>query len=386
MLHFCHFRVTFSAGQPFPLPGAGACLPLTPSPGPHPLSPYKTVNISPWHFLAKMGAPGCLLREPLVTAGGFPRKHKSLRLLHMAEDGGPIAWPLCLWGKEVLRDGRETWRRPSPCGTWAAHGVLSAHGAWRSLGNGAAPAVTATSPQGVWAGDLPVLLPNDRVSPAGRTLLEKLFSQQENGPPEEAEKFCSRIIAMGLLLPFSDCFREPCGQSAQSSSVPFDVSRGHRTRWLRGSCGGSSGSDVSALHPASCDAGLPAPAPRQLNTSVSFLTRFLSIFVKRPFLNTWPLSAIFWPALTSVGFWVALSQCFRLFWSWMYLQKQLREWKLCSQRRQVSEGLAALFPCAHSSSVYWLLTRSSRVCFLPGSHSPRGLILQNNHSRLFHNS
>ncbi|XP_052495483.1 formin-2 [Budorcas taxicolor] len=57
---------------------------------------------------------------------------------------------------------------------------------------------------------------------AGRTLLEKLFSQQENGPPEEAEKFCSRIIAMGLLLPFSDCFREPCGQNAQSSSVPFD--------------------------------------------------------------------------------------------------------------------------------------------------------------------
>ncbi|XP_066881854.1 formin-2 isoform X2 [Kogia breviceps] len=57
---------------------------------------------------------------------------------------------------------------------------------------------------------------------AGRTLLEKLFSQQESGPPEEAEKFCSRIIAMGLLLPFSDCFREPCGQDAQSSSAPFD--------------------------------------------------------------------------------------------------------------------------------------------------------------------
>ncbi|XP_023566150.1 formin-2 [Octodon degus] len=56
----------------------------------------------------------------------------------------------------------------------------------------------------------------------GRTLLEKLFSQQENGPPEEAEKFCSRIIAMGLLLPFSDCFREPCTQNAQSSSAPFD--------------------------------------------------------------------------------------------------------------------------------------------------------------------
>lgn len=61
----------------------------------------------------------------------------------------------------------------------------------------------------------------------------------------------------------------------------------------------------------------------------------------------------------------------------MYLQKQLGGWKLCSQRRQVSEGLTALFPCVHSSSVYRLLTRSSPVCFLPGSHSPRGLILQN---------
>ncbi|XP_031993073.2 formin-2 [Hylobates moloch] len=56
----------------------------------------------------------------------------------------------------------------------------------------------------------------------GRTLLEKLFSQQENGPPEEAEKFCSRIIAMGLLLPFSDCFREPCNQNAQSNAASFD--------------------------------------------------------------------------------------------------------------------------------------------------------------------
>ncbi|XP_067391952.1 formin-2 isoform X2 [Emydura macquarii macquarii] len=56
----------------------------------------------------------------------------------------------------------------------------------------------------------------------GRTLLEKLFSQQENAPQEEAEKLCSRIIAMGLLLPFSDCFREPCNQSAQKSMPTFD--------------------------------------------------------------------------------------------------------------------------------------------------------------------
>ncbi|XP_060099477.1 formin-2 [Heteronotia binoei] len=56
----------------------------------------------------------------------------------------------------------------------------------------------------------------------GRTLLEKLSSQQENSPQEEAEKLCSWIIAMGLLLPFSDCFREPCSQSAQQSAPTFD--------------------------------------------------------------------------------------------------------------------------------------------------------------------
>uniref|UniRef100_A0A6J0T6J9 Formin-2 n=1 Tax=Pogona vitticeps TaxID=103695 RepID=A0A6J0T6J9_9SAUR len=56
----------------------------------------------------------------------------------------------------------------------------------------------------------------------GRTLLEKLSSQQENAPQEEAEKLCSWIIAMGLLLPFSDCFREPCGQNAQQSAPTFD--------------------------------------------------------------------------------------------------------------------------------------------------------------------
>ncbi|XP_065585905.1 formin-2 isoform X2 [Cyrtonyx montezumae] len=57
---------------------------------------------------------------------------------------------------------------------------------------------------------------------SGRTLLEKLFSQQENAPQEEAEKLCSRIIALGLLLPFTDCFREPCNQNAQQSTPTFD--------------------------------------------------------------------------------------------------------------------------------------------------------------------
>ncbi|KAK7135167.1 hypothetical protein R3I93_018317 [Phoxinus phoxinus] len=49
----------------------------------------------------------------------------------------------------------------------------------------------------------------------GRTLLERFFRQQDRSEPEEeVEKICSRILATGLLLPFSDCFREPRGSSA----------------------------------------------------------------------------------------------------------------------------------------------------------------------------
>ncbi|XP_034564480.1 LOW QUALITY PROTEIN: formin-2 [Notolabrus celidotus] len=56
----------------------------------------------------------------------------------------------------------------------------------------------------------------------GRTLLEKLFLQQRQQEPEEAERICSRILAMGLLLPFTDCFREQLGGSPthMSSSGP----------------------------------------------------------------------------------------------------------------------------------------------------------------------
>lgn len=51
-------------------------------------------------------------------------------------------------------------------------------------------------------------------SRSGRTLLEKLFTQQEQAEPEEAERLCTRILAMGLLLPFTDCFRKQLGGSA----------------------------------------------------------------------------------------------------------------------------------------------------------------------------
>uniref|UniRef100_A0A8C5P6N0 Formin 2 n=1 Tax=Leptobrachium leishanense TaxID=445787 RepID=A0A8C5P6N0_9ANUR len=55
----------------------------------------------------------------------------------------------------------------------------------------------------------------------GRTLLEKLFSQHTNAP-EEAEKLCSQIIALRLLQPFRDCFREHCSKSAPQIPSTFN--------------------------------------------------------------------------------------------------------------------------------------------------------------------
>ena len=113
----------------------------------------------------------------------------------MAEDGRPIAWLLCLWAGGVWgweRDPEATFP------VWYLGRPQSPLCARRSLGNGAAPAVFRPFLRESELGDLPVLLPNDHVLPEGRTLLEKLFSQQENGPPEEAEKFCLRIIAWGF--------------------------------------------------------------------------------------------------------------------------------------------------------------------------------------------
>lgn len=59
----------------------------------------------------------------------------------------------------------------------------------------------------------------------GRTLLERFFQQQEKSEcEEEAEKLCSRILAMGLLLPFSDCFGEQYGGSTSPITPQFSVS------------------------------------------------------------------------------------------------------------------------------------------------------------------
>ncbi|KAI5103532.1 formin-2-like isoform X1, partial [Silurus meridionalis] len=58
----------------------------------------------------------------------------------------------------------------------------------------------------------------------GRTLLERFFQQQEKSVCEdEAEKLCSRILAMGLLLPFGDCFGEQFGGSTTHVTPQFSV-------------------------------------------------------------------------------------------------------------------------------------------------------------------
>uniref|UniRef100_A0A3Q3VJG7 FH2 domain-containing protein n=1 Tax=Mola mola TaxID=94237 RepID=A0A3Q3VJG7_MOLML len=61
----------------------------------------------------------------------------------------------------------------------------------------------------------------------GRTLLEKMFlQQQQQEEREDAERLCSRILAMGLLLPFTDCFRSQLGGSTahitSTASAKFD--------------------------------------------------------------------------------------------------------------------------------------------------------------------
>ncbi|TRZ04496.1 hypothetical protein DNTS_027559 [Danionella cerebrum] len=70
----------------------------------------------------------------------------------------------------------------------------------------------------------------------GRTLLERLFLQQNQNqtpdenqnrdpvysePEEEAMKLCSRILALGLLLPFRECFRDTQGSQGHTLAHTF---------------------------------------------------------------------------------------------------------------------------------------------------------------------
>ncbi|XP_073527555.1 formin-2 isoform X2 [Phyllobates terribilis] len=62
----------------------------------------------------------------------------------------------------------------------------------------------------------------------GQTLLEKLFSKQRDAA-EDAEKLCSEIVSMSLLLPFSDCFREQCTKSTEQ--IPSNIQQSQFQTW-----------------------------------------------------------------------------------------------------------------------------------------------------------
>nr|XP_025733794.1 formin-2 [Callorhinus ursinus] len=202
---------------------AAASLPSSPAPSPRCFKPYPLITpcyiktttrqlSSPNHSPSqspsqspriKRRLESSLSRGPrasLVSAAAPAKKHRA--------DSGLAC------GLSRSADWTEELGSRAPPAGGSAH--LLERGA-ASEGSGGAPPVQAAKVSGAQAAA-------DCFQNVftGRTLLEKLFSQQENGPPEEAEKFCSRIIAMGLLLPFSDCFREPCDRNAQSSSAPFD--------------------------------------------------------------------------------------------------------------------------------------------------------------------
>ncbi|TRY98789.1 hypothetical protein DNTS_014440 [Danionella cerebrum] len=61
---------------------------------------------------------------------------------------------------------------------------------------------------------------------SGRSLLERCFLQwsctQDEGAPEEVERFCSRILDLGILQPFSDYIREPFTGSDVTDKPTFD--------------------------------------------------------------------------------------------------------------------------------------------------------------------
>ncbi|XP_021121121.1 formin-2 [Heterocephalus glaber] len=204
------------------VPAAAASLPGSPAPSPRCFKPYPLVTpcyiktttrqlSSPNHSPSQSPSQSPRIkRRPDASLSRGPRPavaSEAAPAKKQRADGGLAG------GLSRSADWTEELGARAPRAGGSAH--LLGHGP-AADGGGVTPALAAK------ASGAPATADGFQNVFTGRTLLEKLFSQQENGPPEEAEKFCSRIIAMGLLLPFSDCFREPCNQNAQSSSAPFD--------------------------------------------------------------------------------------------------------------------------------------------------------------------
>lgn len=67
----------------------------------------------------------------------------------------------------------------------------------------------------------------------GRSLLERCSGQwgrsedDTQDAAQDAERFCSRILAMGILQPFSDCIRELPTGSDVTDNTTFNVQYDH---------------------------------------------------------------------------------------------------------------------------------------------------------------
>lgn len=61
----------------------------------------------------------------------------------------------------------------------------------------------------------------------GRSLFERCLVQwgcsEDDSAAQDVERFCSRILALGILQPFSDCIREPPTGSDVTDKPIFNV-------------------------------------------------------------------------------------------------------------------------------------------------------------------
>ncbi|XP_067286268.1 formin-2 isoform X2 [Pseudorasbora parva] len=162
------------------------------------VKPYPPINTSYIKTTTRqLSSPSCSpSRSPLFTRRGPEARSERRRVKRQRSYSitGPIS---------RSADWTEELRGPTAAGSADYLEYGGSEGTLRTGGAAQRPSAThapASSFQDVFT---------------GRTLLERFFQQQEASEPEEMEKICSRILAMGLLLPFRDCFREPCGSSGQ---------------------------------------------------------------------------------------------------------------------------------------------------------------------------
>ncbi|XP_062858849.1 formin-2 [Trichomycterus rosablanca] len=168
------------------------------------LSPAPSPNHSPLCPRRTHGAPA-IAGATLAAAHAGRKRHWKRQRSHSV--AGPISRSAD-WTEELRT-------LPSKTG---AEDFLEYGGSEGTLGTGGE--ATRTANRRASTGQVSTCSFHDVFT--GRTLLEKFFQQQERSEAEEeAEKLCSRILAMGLLLPFGDCFGEHYGGSTTHVTPQF---------------------------------------------------------------------------------------------------------------------------------------------------------------------